>query len=118
MDEQRALGYKGYRLIDAGQPGASHLVSPTGVKLAIFQRYLGDDPTDVVPLVDGLTVGSKHRSEEHMIRHVVDQYERITKDWWQRNIRGVPRKVVGWFVTAVTLAAGLATIVTFLATAG
>ena len=114
-------GYKGYRLVDSDQSGSRHLVSPTGVKVAVFVRYFGRDLPVAHSLVgDDLDCGSGHPTEEHMIRHIVRQYERMQTTHWQR-LGWVLRRafvflfrtVPGVILTIVTLLAGIVTILTF-----
>ena len=114
-------GYRGYRLVDSNQPGSRHLVSPTGLKVAVFVRYFGHDLPVAQSLVgNDLDCGSAHPTEEHMIRHIVRQYERILTTRWQRLgrvLRGalvfLIRTVPSVILTIVTLLSGIATLLTF-----
>ena len=77
-------GYKGYSLIASGQTGASHLVSPTGVKLAVFKKVFGRKLPEIMPLVDGLDCDENHATEEHAVKYIVDRYEKLTTTGMQR----------------------------------
>ena len=49
----------------------------------------------IVSLIDGLDCGQgdDHATEEHAIRHIVDQYERLTTTAWER----FRRRISGFF---------------------
>lgn len=64
---ETTFGYKGYRVVEGGRIGTYHLVSPTGVKLVVFQKVSGRRMPLMKSLVDGLDCGENHVSEEHTL---------------------------------------------------
>ena len=80
---EESNGYKGYRLVDGGT-NATHLVAPSGVKLAVFQKVAGRQMPLMKSLVDGLDCGENHKTEEHAVKYMVDRYERLTTTVMER----------------------------------
>ena len=95
MPDTSETGYKGFVLQPSQQTGSYHLVSPTGVTVAVFQHFMGSTKPGIVSLIDGLDCGQgdDHATEEHAIRHIVDQYERLTTTAWER----FRRRISGFF---------------------
>lgn len=92
-------GYKGHSLVESDD-STSYLVSPTGVRIASFSMYWGEDMPDIQPLIDGLDCGRDHANVEQAIRHIVDQYELMTTTGWER----FSKRVYGFFDRGIGVA--------------
>ena len=88
MKESSKGGYKGYTLKQS-DTGSTHLVSPTGVKIAIFSYVVGQTMPRISSLVDGLDCGNNYATEEHAIKHIVREYELLTTTTWERYRKSV-----------------------------
>ena len=77
-------GYKGYVLVEGDRAGSYPLISPSGVRIALFGYTLGTTSPRIMPLVDGLDCGEDHKTEEQAIKHIVRQYELLTTTRMER----------------------------------
>ena len=103
-------GYKGYRLIESDRAGTSHLVSPTGVRLVVFQRVAGRKLPLMKALVDGLDCGKNHKTLEHAFKYIVDRYEKLTTTKAERFSRRISNSLShgGWAAVAAVVVAIIA----------
>ncbi|MDE0000698.1 MAG: hypothetical protein OXQ89_23405 [Rhodospirillaceae bacterium] len=129
MQEAAETGYRGFALVESGQSGSYHLVSPTGVKVALFSFSIGRSMPSIHSLVKDLDCGEGHPTPEHAIRYIVNHYEQMTTTAWVRVRRSVSKFVShgGWGAVAAVAAiigaiaaivAATAAILTYLHTIG
>ena len=71
-------------LVEGDRAGSYRLISPSGVRIALFGYTLGTSRPRIMPLVDGLDCGEGHKTEEQAIKHIVHQYELLTTTRMER----------------------------------
>ncbi len=107
MQEATESGYKGFMLKEPDQTtGTCHLVSPTGVKVAVFSFSMGGSMPTIRSLVKDLDCGENHPTIEHAIKCIVSRYERMTTTPWERVRRSVSKFLShgGWGAVAAVAA--------------
>ena len=107
MQEATESGYKGFMLKESDQAtGTCYLVSPTGVKVAVFSFSMGSSMPMIHSLVKDLDCGENHPTSEHAIKHIVSRYERMTTTTWERVRRSVSKFLShgGWGAVAAVAA--------------